>query len=144
MAKKTILIVDDDAVIRKQMSVKLKNSGYDVLIAVDGSEAVRVSRQRKPDMILLDVSFPPDVAHGGGVAWDGILIMEWLRRLDESRNIPIVVMTASNSPKIKDSALAKGAAGFFLKPIDAEELMAVIKKSIGEGEPPTPGPAKKA
>ena len=141
MNRKKILIVDDDAVIRKKLTLRLKSSGYDILAATDGSEAVSVTRKQKPDLILLDISFPPDVAHGGGVAWDGLLIIEWLRRLEEAKTIPIIVMTASNAPKIKESALAKGALAFFPKPLDDAELMAVIQKAIGEGSPPPPAPS---
>src|SRR5690242_5558332 len=68
--RKRILVVDDNKVILKAMAMKLKSSGYEVLMAEDGSEAVSTARQQKPDLILLDINFPPDVAHGGGVAWD--------------------------------------------------------------------------
>ena len=72
-------------VVVKALEMKLKASGYDVLTAEDGSSAVATARKERPDLIVLDISFPPDVAHGGGVPWDGFLIMGWLRRL----NVPI-------------------------------------------------------
>ena len=94
--------------------------------------AVSAVRQEKPDLILLDLSFPPDVAHGGGVAWDGFLIMNWLQRLEEAKNIPIIVITGGDPAKCKDRALAAGAADFFHKPIDNDELLAVIRQTLGE------------
>src|SRR5213594_4756279 len=77
---KKILIVDDSIVILKTLSMKLKSSGYQVLTAADGATAVSTVRRERPDLILLDITFPPDVAHGGGVAWDGFLIISWLQR----------------------------------------------------------------
>ena len=86
MNPKKILVVDDNAIILRTLSMKLKSSGYEVLTATDGAQAVSTVRREKPDLILLDISFPPDVAHGGGVPWDGFLILSWLQRLDDHYN----------------------------------------------------------
>src|SRR6266571_697085 len=115
---KTILVVDDNAIIVKTLSFKLKSHGYHVLTAMDGSEAVSITRREKPDLILLDLSFPPDVGHGGGVPWDGFLIMNWIKRMDEAKHIPIIVITGGDPEKSKGPALAAGASSFFHKPID--------------------------
>ena len=136
MSRKKILIVDDDAVIRTGLASKLQHHGFDALMAVDGSEAVSTARLEHPALILLDITFPPDVAHGGGVPWDGFLIMDWLRRIDETKDIPIIVITGGAPEKFKDRALAKGAAAFFHKPIPNDELLAQVKRLIGEGAPP--------
>src|SRR5438445_484657 len=64
---KKILVVDDDAIMRKTISLKLEAEGYAVVTAADGSEAIKCVREEKPDLILMDILFPPDVAHGGGV-----------------------------------------------------------------------------
>src|SRR5215467_1987686 len=90
---KKILIVDDSVIILKTLSAKLRSSGYQVFTAADGSQAVSTVRRERPDLILLDINFPPDVGHGGGVAWDGFLIMNWLRRMDEAVNTPVVIIT---------------------------------------------------
>jgi DNA-binding response OmpR family regulator len=140
MAQKKILVVDDDVVIVNSLSSKLKASGYDVVTAVDGSEAVSITRHERPDLILLDITFPPDVAHGGGVPWDGFLIIQWLRRLDEGKDVPIIIITGADAAKYKDRALATGAVAFFHKPIDNDELLAAIRKALGEDEPGA-GPA---
>jgi CheY-like chemotaxis protein len=131
MNSKKILVVDDNAVIIKTLTLKLKSAGYDVLTAMDGSEAVSSARREKPDLILLDISFPPDVAHGGGVAWDGFRIIEWLHRIDEAKNIPIIVITGGDASKFKERSLAAGAIAFFQKPINNEELLATIGKTLG-------------
>jgi len=133
MNRKKILIVDDSLVILKTMSMKLTANGYDVVIAEDGAGAVSAVRQEKPDLILLDLSFPPDVAHGGGVAWDGFVIMSWVRRLEEAKAIPIVVITGGDPAKCKDRALAAGAVSFFHKPINSDELLTIIRDTLAKG-----------
>ena len=127
---KRILVVDDSVLILKTLSAKLRSQGYAVSTAVDGSAAVSTVRRERPDLILLDIFFPPDVAHGGGVAWDGFLIMSWLRRMDESLHTPVMIITGGDPAKIKDRCLAAGVAGFFQKPIQHEELLAAIKKIL--------------
>ena len=133
MNRKKILVVDDNPVIISTLSMKLKAAGYDVVTAIDGSEAVSAARKEKPNLILLDISFPPDVAHGGGVQWDGFIIIEWLRRIEEAKNVPVIVITGSETEKYRQRALALGAVAFFQKPVDNEGLLEVIKKALSEG-----------
>lgn len=134
MNRKKILIVDDSAIILRALSMKLKSSGYDVLTAADGSEAVAAARQQKPDLILLDLSFPPDVGHGGGVPWDGFLIMDWMRRFEEAKKIPVIVITGGDPAKYKERALASGAVSYFQKPVDNDKLLAMIRQTLEEGD----------
>ena len=141
MNRKKILVVDDSPIILKALSMKLTAEGYDVLTAEDGGGAVNLARREKPDLILLDISFPPDVAHGGGVAWDGFLIMNWLRRMDELKDTPIVIITGSEPEKYKERALAAGAVNFFHKPLENEELLAVVRRTLGDEVPAAPVPA---
>jgi len=129
---KKILVVDDNQVILKTLSFKLKSEGYQVLTADDGSVAISTARNEKPDLILLDILFPPDVSHGGGVPWDGFLIMEWLRRGDDGRNVPIIIISGADPAKYKDRSLAAGAVAFFQKPINNEELLAAIRKALSQ------------
>lgn len=124
---KKILIVDDDAVIIKTTSAKLKSHGYQVAAAMDAAEAVSALRQDKPDLILLDISFPPDV---GSVDWDGFKVMAWLQRMDEAKDIPIIVITGGDPAKYKDRSLATGAVAFFHKPIQHDELLIVMAKIL--------------
>jgi CheY-like chemotaxis protein len=140
MDRKKILVVDDSPLILRALSMKLKSCGYDAITATDGSSAVSAVRHEHPDLILLDISFPPDVGHGGGVAWDGFLIMTWLRRIDEAKDIPIIIITGDE--KMKERAMKEGAVAFFHKPIDNDELISVIQNQIGEGAAvdPTPPP----
>jgi len=137
---KTILVVDDNAIIVRTVSFKLKSHGYHVLTAMDGSEAVAITRREKPDLILLDLSFPPDVGHGGGVPWDGFLIMDWIRRMDEGKHIPIIIITGGDPVKFEKKSLDAGAVAFFRKPLDHDGLIGAIQRTLGERhDPPTPG-----
>jgi len=140
MSRKKILIVDDNEVIVTTLSMKLRANNYDIVTAADGSEAVSAVRQQRPDLIVLDVSFPPDVAHGGGVPWDGFRIIQWLRRMEEAKNTPIIIITGGEAGKYKQKALAEGAVAFFQKPIDNTELLATITKAL-EGQNAAPAPA---
>jgi len=132
MASKKILIVDDSPVILKAFSNMLRTCGYEVITARDGGTAVNLARQERPDLMILDINFPPDVGHGGGVAWDGFLIIGWLSRMDEAKNIPIIVITGDEPSKYKERALAAGAVDFFHKPVDPGELVSAIRKALGE------------
>ena len=136
-----ILVVDDNEVILRTLSFKLKANGYDVMTASDGSQALSTVRRQRPDLILLDISFPPDVAHGGGVSWDGFRIIEWFKRMDELKGVPIIIITAGEAAQYKDRALAAGAAAFFHKPIDNDELLAAVQKILGEQVKESAAPA---
>src|SRR5262245_53079739 len=124
---KKILIVDDSAVIRRTLAFSLKANEFEVITAADGSEAVSTVRKEKPDLILLDISFPPQV---DGPPWDGFAIIQWLRRIEEAKNTPIIIITGAEGAKDKDRALAEGVQGYFQKPIDNDELIAAIRSAL--------------
>ncbi len=126
---KKILVVDDNEIIVKSLSLKLQGAGYQVFTALDGAEAVACVRKDPPDLILLDLSFPPDV---GGVPWDGFRIMEWFHRLDAVKRIPIIIITGSEDPKTKERATGAGAVAFFQKPLEHDYLLKVVRATLGE------------
>jgi CheY-like chemotaxis protein len=127
--QKTILVVDDNEIVIKTISLKLQGAGYRVISAMDGSEAVAAARRENPDLILLDISFPPEVT---GVPWDGFRIMEWFHRLDTAKKIPIIIITGSEDPKTKERATQSGAVAFFQKPIEHDYLLKVVRATLGE------------
>jgi CheY-like chemotaxis protein len=132
---KKILIVDDDAVIVKTLSTKLAASGYSLVTTHDGWDAINALRQEKADLILLDIHYPLSPGHGGAFAWNGFFLLSWMRRLEEAKDIPIVVITGDDSAQCRKKALEAGAAGFLHKPIKPEELMTVVGQAL---EPPAP------
>src|SRR5215471_17419265 len=127
-----ILVVDDSKVILKTTSAMLKAAGYEVLTAEDGGSAIRQARQLQPHLILLDLNFPPDVGHGGGVPWDGLLILSWLRRTDGMEKVPVMVITGGDLEKYKDRWGEAGVRDIFLKPIDHEALLAAIRWALDQ------------
>jgi two-component system KDP operon response regulator KdpE len=139
---KKILVVDDDPIILKTLSMALISNGYQVFTATDGPGAVSVVTRERPDLILLDLLFPPDAANVGGALQDGFFIIEWLRRMGKAGDIPIIIISGDKSAKDRKNALATGAVEFFPKPIDRIALLATIRATLGEdaaGE--APGPA---
>ena len=126
---KKILVVDDNEIVIKTISLKLQGAGYQVLTAMDGSGAVSAARRELPDLILLDLSFPPET---DGVPWDGFRIMEWFHRLDTVKKIPIIVITGSEDPAAKQRATSTGAVAFFQKPLEHDYLLKVVRATLGD------------
>jgi CheY-like chemotaxis protein len=126
---KKILVVDDNEIVVKTVTLKLQAAGYHVLTARDGSDAVSLARTENPDLILLDISFPADV---GGVPWDGFRIMEWFQRLGSARKLPVIIITSNEDQKTRDRATAAGAVAYFQKPLDHDALLRVIRATLGE------------
>jgi CheY-like chemotaxis protein len=134
-----ILVADDNVIVLKTVAIKLKSFGYEVRTAMDGSTAISCVRRERPDLIILDINFQPEIARTGAIAWDGFLILDWLRRIDEVRDTPIIFITSMESPKFREKALSAGAVAFFQKPIDQEEMLSVIRHTIGD--PPEQSPS---
>ena len=129
---KKILVVDDNEIVTKTITLKLQGAGYQVLTAMDGAAAMSVVRTESPDLILLDLSFPPDV---GGVPWDGFRIMEWFQRLNSSKRIPIIIITSSDDPADKERATNTGAVAFFQKPLEHDYLIKIVRATLGGAVP---------
>lgn len=129
---KKILVVDDDPVILKALAWDLEHGGYEVLTAVDGPDAFAVVRRQRPDLILLDIFFPPDAFQSGNT-WDAFLIIQWLQRMDESqhRHIPIIVISGAEPAEFRDRCLAAGAVAYFQKPLRVPELLDAIQQATG-------------
>ena len=128
-----LLVVDDNEVVLKAFEMKMKSLGFQVFTASDGSGAVSVARQERPDLIVLDINFPPDVG-SSGLQWDGFNIMEWMRRFREVADIPVIIITSGEPVKYKARALAGGASAFFQKPINHEEFLIAIRRILGQNK----------
>lgn len=123
MDKKKILIVDDDADVRRGLTVRLRANNYDVVYAVDAISAISAARKEKPDVILLDLGLP------GG---DGFVVMERLQAINVLPSVPVIVVSARDAVRNKDRALAAGAEAFFQKPAENDELLAAIRTAVGD------------
>ena len=137
-SQKKILVIDDNEIILKTTSMKLQSAGYQVFTALDGSEGVAAVRKEKPDLVLLDITFPPDVS---GVSRDGFRIMDWLHRVDETSKIPIIIISGVVEEKNKQRAAASGAVAFFPKPVNFDEMLKVIRAALGAGDGKPPAAA---
>ena len=124
-----ILVVDDNEIVIKTISLKLQGAGYQVITAMDGAEAVAAARKENPDLILLDIDFPPDVT---SVQWDGFRIMEWFHRLDATKRIPVIIITGSEDLKLKERANSSGAVAYFQKPLEHDQLLKVVRATLGD------------
>lgn len=116
-----ILIVEDDKKTVAALTVRLKAAGYETVAAFDAVMAGSVAAKERPDLVLLDISLP---------AGDGLLVAERLRKLPVPVDVPMIFLTASHKPGLREQAMALGAAGFFEKPYEADELLDAIKKAL--------------
>ena len=112
----------------KVLLLGLRSNGYEVFTAVDGPEAFSIVRREKPDLILLDIFFPPDISQTGNT-WDAFVILHWLQRMGgpEAKNIPVFVMSGAEAEEYRDRSLAAGAADYFQKPIKIPKLVDAIQ-----------------
>jgi len=142
--RKVVLVVDDNLVFQKAMLIKLRAFGYDVMTAEDGSAALSAIGRLKPDLILLDLNFPPDVANGGGLGWDGFLILRWLRRMREVVDVPVIAVTGGDLNLYREHCKEAGIVDLLAKPLDHELLVtrmrALLKQGETEAKPPPPPP----
>lgn len=122
---KTVLLVEDDRNIALAFGVRLKSMGYLVHTASDAANAVSQVRKTNPDVVLLDISLP------GG---DGFTVAERIRSLSGSAATPIVFITASRKPGLRERALQLGAVGFLNKPFDATQLADAIEMALYPGD----------
>jgi CheY-like chemotaxis protein len=118
---KTVLLIDDDNVFLLSIGVRLKSMGYTVHTAKDAASAISVTRQTSPDVIVLDVSLP---------AGDGFLVAERLQTLISSATTPIIFVTASAKPGLRERAMKLGAVAFMAKPIAATTLADAIETAL--------------
>ena len=102
-----------------------------MLTATEGSAAVSTARNERPDLVVLDINFPPDVG-SSGLQWDGFNIMQWMHRFQEAADIPVIIITGGDPAKFKERALAAGAAAFFQKPINNEEFLLAVRRILGQ------------
>jgi len=126
---KKILVIDDNQIILNVLSSALKSVGYEVFAAVDGPAAFTVVLQEQPDLILLDIFFPPDIFQSGNT-WDGFLIMRWLQCMGGPRanRTPVFVISGAEPGEFRDRCLAAGAANYFPKPVRIPELLGTIQE----------------
>lgn len=118
----TILIVDDSAIIRMQLSSALKKNGYLVVEAGNGADALALADERADfALIITDINMP---------VMDGLTFLSQLRALEGYAETPIFVLTTESTTHIQEDGRAKGATAWIVKPFDETALLEGIKKSL--------------
>ena len=120
--KKTILVVDDEKMIRNLLNVNLTKEGYNVIEATDGVEGVEMAIEKNPDLILLDVMLPK---------LDGLSVC---KKIKSRMNVPILMVTAKDNEVDKILGLELGADDYVTKPFSIRELIARIKANLRKAE----------
>ena len=134
-------MIDDNPIIQRTLYFALRDKGYTVLMTGEIAEALKTIRRERIGLILLDIHFPPDASVGGGSRRDGFWTIEWLRRMDEAKDTPIIVISSDPPETSAARARAAGAAAYFHKPINKDELAATVAallKPAPSANPPQP------
>ncbi|MDP3872823.1 MAG: response regulator [Methyloversatilis sp.] len=119
---KTVLAIDDSPSIRQMVAFTLKNSGYDVIEAVDGQDGLDKAKAKSVNLVLTDQNMP---------RMDGLTLIRNLRSLAQYKSTPILMLTTESSDAMKAQGRAAGATGWLVKPFDPQKLVEVVKKVIG-------------
>ncbi|MGA7561792.1 MAG: response regulator [Desulfobaccales bacterium] len=113
-----ILLVEDNEMNRDMLSRRLLKQGFEMVIAVDGEQAVALARSEAPDLILMDISLP------GLDGWEATRL---LKAMPETRSIPIIALTAHAMAGDREKSLAAGCNDYDTKPIDFRRLVEKIQ-----------------
>jgi two-component system, cell cycle response regulator DivK len=113
-----ILVVEDNEMNRDMLARRLERRGYQVVIAVDGSQGLALTRSEAPDLILMDMSLP---------VLDGWEATRQLKAAPETRAIPIIALTAHAMSADRDRAIDAGCDDYDTKPVELPRLLAKIE-----------------
>jgi len=121
MPGQKVLVVDDSWTELTMIATPLRNSGFDVVTAVDGEEAFEKVFREHPQCIVLDVVLPKQ---------NGFQLCRKLKSLDASRDIPIILLTSKNTPLDRSWGLRQGADMFMTKPFNDDELVDNVRRLV--------------
>ncbi len=124
MSGNNVMVVEDNEKNRKLMRVILKAKGYNVVEAATGEEALGILKNQKPDIILMDIQLP-------GI--DGITLIKQIKTDAATKDIPILAVTAYAMKGDEQKIMAAGSDGYLSKPINTQELPAIIEKYLNKG-----------
>jgi two-component system KDP operon response regulator KdpE len=113
-----VLVIDDDEAITELLSMLLKTHGFDVITTNSGVEGIKFAQERHPHVILLDLMMPDK---------DGWEVCKMVRTFS---NVPILVLSALNDPRMVASVLDVGADDFLVKPVPSSILVAHLRKLV--------------
>lgn len=119
--KKNILVVDDSESIREVVSFTLENAGHDVLMAVDGKDALKYLDGTDINLIITDLHMPE---------MNGIELIREVRAIEQYKRIPILFLTTESQREKKMEAKQAGATGWIIKPFVPAKLIAALNKVL--------------
>lgn len=118
---KVVMVADDSDIIRQLATFVLKKSGYHVIEAVDGQDALDKLGDEHVDMLISDLNMPN---------MDGIDLTKAIRSTPKKRFMPVVMLTSESQKNKIQEAKAAGATGCLIKPFEPDALLAVVKKLV--------------
>ncbi len=119
MRKATILVVDDSPEICELLQLHLETAGYEVLLAADGTGAIELIKEMKPDLAIVDLNMP----HLSGDEF-----VASLKSSPATRDVPVILL--SSQEDLADHAKLLGAAAYLSKPVSADRILAVVARHI--------------
>ena len=121
--ERTVLIIEDEKLIIVSTQMVLEAAGFRVESAVNGEEGIQKARSIRPDLVLLDIMMP-------GI--DGWETLTRLKRDPETSGIPVIIFTAREHSRGHQKSTEMGAADYFRKPFEPDELIELVEKHVGE------------
>ncbi len=115
--RRVVLIADDMEEIRLMLKQAMLMNGYSVIEATNGIEAVEAARQRRPDLVLIDLNMPE---------MDGLKAIEEIRKI-KGEQVPIVAMTAFDTYGMKEAAIQVGCNEYLSKPLNITQLESLVR-----------------
>ncbi|MGC9069706.1 MAG: response regulator [Elusimicrobiales bacterium] len=120
---KKILVVDDEEMIVKVLTLRLSNDGYKVFSALDGNEGLDIAIKEKPDLAIIDIGLPKI---------EGTTLCEILKNDRRTADIKVIILTGKKLVGDMEKAFEKGADAYVSKPYEYSLLLSKIKKLIGK------------
>ena len=117
----TILIIDDDHEIVRLLKTNMEAEGYATVVGYDGQMALNLARTRRPNLIIMDVQMPMT---------SGLKAMEFLRKVPETKNIPIIFLTGAPSDTVYPTVAAASRVSFVKKPVDLEHINSLVRQLL--------------
>jgi two-component system, cell cycle response regulator DivK len=123
MEMKSILVVEDSPVIMELIKFLLTTFGYESKEASDGFEALRIAKENRFDLILLDIQLP---------GFDGLEVLKEIKKIPEIQRTPVIALTAHAMQGDEDRFLKAGCSGYVSKPIDISRFKSILEMCTGE------------
>lgn len=118
----SVLAVDDSRTMRDMINLALSTEGFEVHLAEDGEHGLEVLDDLDPDVIITDINMP---------RLDGFGFIDAVRLRDDTRTVPILVLTTESSSELKTKARTAGATGWIVKPFAQDKLVRALRMVAG-------------